>query len=150
MVDRELDHEIAHEHRLLLPPHTRVTPQRRALVRAIAARRGRFTVADVFDEARREEPRLGLATAYRTLELLRQTGSVRPLPGEGRPSYVRCQPGHHHHLVCLECGAVEETDLCAAPPADELRRRHDFVAEAHDLDIYGTCGRCERGERPAT
>lgn len=132
---------------LRLPPGTRATPQRRAVLEAIAAAGGSFTLVELYDRARAAEPRLGLATVYRTVELLRRTGSVRPLPsgepeGRGRPTYVRCHAGHHHHLVCTTCGGVQETSLCAAPSAAELRRRHGFRAEAHQVDIFGTCERC--------
>ena len=125
-----------------LPADVRVTRQRRAVLAAIGAQQGSFTVVELYDRARRDEPSLGLATVYRTVELLRRTGDLRPLAGEGRPAYIRCHPGHHHHLVCSSCGAVEETDLCAAPSADEVRRLHGYEAEAHELDIYGTCARC--------
>ncbi len=127
---------------LALPPQARVTRQRRAVLDAIARRRGSFTVVEVYDRARGQEPRLGLATVYRTVELLRRSGAVRPLPGTDRAAYVRCSPGHHHHLICLTCGSVEETELCGAPSASELRRRHGFAAEAHEVDVYGTCGDC--------
>jgi len=127
---------------LLLPASTRLTPQRRAVLDAIAARRSSFTAVSLFQVARRRNPGLGIATVYRTVELLRQTGSVRPLTGDARPAYVRCEPGHHHHLVCLACGAVEETELCGAPSTAELRRRYGFRAEGHELDVYGTCARC--------
>lgn len=127
---------------LVLPPRARLTPQRRVLIELIAGWAGSFTVVDLFERARRRSPRLGLATAYRTVELLRRSGSVRPLAGEERPAYVRCRPDHHHHLVCTTCGAVEETELCAAPPPSELMRRYGFSAEAHHVDIYGTCVRC--------
>ena len=63
------------------------------------------------------------------------------------PTYVRCRPEHHHHLVCTSCGAVEETELCAAPSEAELRAparlprrraraRHlrHLPARARDLD----------------
>jgi Fur family ferric uptake transcriptional regulator len=126
----------------LLPPRARLTPQRRAVLDAVDSLPGRFTVVELYDRARRSYPRLGLATTYRTIELLKRTGSVRPLAGEDKPAYVRCRPGHHHHLVCLSCGAVEETELCAAPAASELKRRHGFAAEAHEVDIYGLCARC--------
>ena len=129
-------------HGLTLPPRARLTPQRRALVDVIARWQGAFTVMEIYDRARKLEPKLGLATAYRTVDLLRRTGSVRPLPHRDRPTYIRCRPGHHHHLVCLTCGAVEETDLCAAPPPAEVKRKHGFDPEAHELDIYGTCARC--------
>jgi Fur family ferric uptake transcriptional regulator len=119
-----------------------LTPQRRSLLDLIADRDGSFTAVDLFQEARRRAPDLGLATVYRTIELLRRTGSVRPLVGDARPAYVRCDPGHHHHLVCLSCGAVEETDLCGAPSPAVLRRRYGFLAEGHELDVYGTCADC--------
>lgn len=120
----------------------RATPQRVAVVEAIGAIEGAWTAVDVFERARRREPRLGLATVYRTIELLARDGSVRPLAVGERPRYVACRPGHHHHLVCLSCGVVEETELCAAPPAAELERRHGFAAETHEVDFYGRCARC--------
>ena len=119
-----------------------MTPQRRAVLDAVASLQGQFTLVEVYDRARAAEPGLALATVYRTVDLLRRTGSVRPLPTEGKATYVHCHVGHHHHLVCTSCGAVEETSLCAAPSAAKLRRRHGFVAESHDLDIYGRCRRC--------
>ena len=105
---------------LVLPGRARLTPQREALLDLIAERPGSFTA----------------------VELLRRTGSVRPLAGDARPAYVRCEPGHHHHLICLACGAVEETELCGAPSPAELQRRYGFQAEGHELDVYGTCVRC--------
>lgn len=132
---------------LTLPGRTRLTPQRRAVLGAIDGWEGSFTVVEIYDRARRAYPRLALATTYRTIELLRRAGSVRPLPGGRRPAYVRCRAGHHHHLICLACGAVEETELCAAPRPSELKRRYGFAPEFHEVDIYGTCARC-REPRP--
>ncbi len=127
--------------RLELPARARSTPQRRAVLEAIERQRRTFTVVDVYDRARKHAPGLGLATVYRTVELLRRSGVVRRLPGD-EATYVRCRPGHHHHLVCLSCGSVEETELCAAPPAAEIEQKHGFAAQTHELDIYGTCAAC--------
>jgi Fur family ferric uptake transcriptional regulator len=110
------------------------------VLEAVEAASGGFTPLALYDRVRRSHPRIGLATVYRTVELLRRAGAVRRLPGSD--AYVRCRPGHHHHLVCLTCGTVEDTELCAAPPAAEVKRRHGFEPERHDLDIYGTCARC--------
>ena len=120
----------------------RLTPQRKALLDAIADWEGSFTVTDLFERARRRSPHLGLATTYRTVDLLRQSGSVRALAGDQVAAYVRCGPEHHHHLVCLECGAVEDTDECPLPSPAELRRRYGFAPKSHELEIYGTCRRC--------
>ncbi len=125
-----------------LPLGVRATAQRRAVARAVTEATGSFTVAELHERARRFEPRLGLATTYRTVELLRAGGALHPLLGEGRHAYVRCRPEHHHHLVCTTCGGVEETELCAAPSEADLRRSHGFSPAAHELDIYGTCRSC--------
>jgi Fur family transcriptional regulator, ferric uptake regulator len=125
---------------LEFPPGVRLTAQRRAVIRAVGDATTSFTVLELHERARKTVP--GLATTYRTIELLRASGAVHPLLGEGRHSYVRCHPAHHHHLVCTTCGAVEETELCAAPSEADLRRAHGFRPAAHELDIYGTCRSC--------
>jgi Fur family ferric uptake transcriptional regulator len=127
---------------IALPPHVRMTRQRSAVIDAIRAGRGGFTAVELYDAARRREPGLSLATVYRTIDLLRRADAVRPVAGSERGEYVRCSPGHHHHLICLTCGSVEETELCAAPPAAELRRRHGFTPSSHEVDVYGTCAAC--------
>lgn len=133
---------VANVPELELPADVRLTPQRSAVLDAVERQRGSFTVVEVYDRAREREPSLGLATVYRTIELLRATGSIRQFAGAGEGAYVRCHTGHHHHLVCLSCGAVEDTELCGAPSATTLARRHGFKAESHELDVYGTCRRC--------
>jgi Fur family transcriptional regulator, ferric uptake regulator len=120
---------------LELPADVRLTPQRRAILDAIERTPGTFTVA----ELQATLGGVGTATVYRTLELLRESGSLRRL---GEAAYVRCHPGHHHHLVCVSCGGVEETELCAAPSSRELKKRYGFAAEWHEFDVYGTCKRC--------
>ncbi len=128
-----------------LPAGARSTQQRQVILDLVGAWRGSFTVQELHERARRREPGLGLATTYRTVELLRRSGEVHPLhpaPGGGRPTYVRCGPTHHHHLVCTSCGSVEDTALCAAPAEDEVERVHGFRPSTHELDIYGTCRRC--------
>jgi Fur family ferric uptake transcriptional regulator len=125
-----------------LPTGIRSTAQRRALLDAIAQWRGAFTALELFERTRETEPNLGLATTYRTVELLKESGAIRALAGREPRTYVRCHTGHHHHLVCVTCGSVEDTELCAAPSNDELVARHGFAAEKHELDIYGTCASC--------
>ena len=125
----------------MLPTQLRMTPQRRAVVSAIGEGHRTFTASELHTRARRAHPQIGLATVYRTLDLLLEAGAIRHVAGT-TATYMRCAPGHHHHLVCVECGNVEETELCAAPSPAELERRHGFRAEAHELEIYGTCARC--------
>lgn len=125
-----------------LPPGLRLTAQRRVLLELVDHAGGGFTAAELHERARGRDPRIGLATTYRTLELLRAAGAVKVLSAAGRAVYVRCHEGHHHHLVCTSCGSVEETELCGAPSPEEIAGRHGFAVAAHELDLYGTCRRC--------
>jgi Fur family transcriptional regulator, ferric uptake regulator len=127
---------------LELPDRVRLTSQRKVVLDAVADWKGSFTVADLYERARKRSPQLGLATTYRTVYLLRQSGSVRALAGDQVAAYVRCGPEHHHHLVCLSCGAVEDTEVCPLPTAAELERRYGFSPQSHELEIYGTCRSC--------
>lgn len=125
-----------------LPAGSRRTAQRDVLLELVAQAERSFTALELFERARRISPRVGLATVYRTLELLQRAGAVRTLRRDGETTYLRCAPDHHHHLVCSSCGLVEETELCAAPSPALLKRRYGFTAESHELEIYGTCARC--------
>ena len=127
---------------LALPDHVRMTAPRRAVLKLVGDWRGSFAVAELHARARDLHPRLGLATTYRTVELLRKHGAVRRLAVGGHV-YIRCSSTHHHHLICTSCGGVEETELCAVPADAELQRLHGFRADAHDLDIFGTCRSCD-------
>ena len=117
---------------------TRSTRQRRLLTEHVESRRHAFTAEELWSDARASAP-VSLATVYRTLALLEREEKVRRLD---RGRFIACEPGHHHHLVCISCGSVEETELCAAPAVAEVRKRHGFVVQRHDADFYGVCERC--------
>ena len=116
----------------------RNTRQRALLTGLISHQQHAFTAEQLCTAARESGP-VGLATVYRTLALLESDGYVRRLD---RGRFIACEPGHHHHLVCVSCGAVEETELCAAPPVTEVRKRHGFVVQHHEADLYGVCENC--------
>jgi Fur family ferric uptake transcriptional regulator len=90
--------------------------------------------------------RIGLATVYRALGRMADNGDVDVLVGpEGEALYRRCSSGHHHHLVCRQCGATVEVD----GPAVESWTRSVAAAEgftevSHTLEIFGLCARCSQ------
>jgi Fur family transcriptional regulator, ferric uptake regulator len=117
---------------------TRSTRQRRLLTELVESRHHAFTAEELWADARGSAP-VSLATVYRTLALLEGEEKMRRLD---RGRFIACEPGHHHHLVCVSCGSVEETELCAAPAVAEVRERYGFVVQRHDADLYGVCERC--------
>lgn len=128
----------------------RLTGPRRGIAALIGDRHGHFTAADLVTEAEARGIPAGRATVFRTLELLVERGLVErlDLPSGGH-AYVRCEPRHHHHVVCGGCGrSVEVPDCDLRAVADEVARRTGYRIDRHRLELYGTCPECA-GDEPA-
>ena len=129
----------------------RITPQRRAVIDVVASARERMTPAEIYRRARRHHAGVGLATVYRTLELLSRLGLVERLhEPEGCQSYVadRAAGTHHHHVVCSQCGRVAEIPACDL--GEHLRlvaEQTGFEIDAHWLELRGLCADCRAGRR---
>jgi Fur family ferric uptake transcriptional regulator len=121
----------------------RVTPSRRAVIAAILAQPGHFTVEDLLVRCRDA----GRATVFRTIRLLTELGVVcRVLLEDGSKHYMVSQRGHHHHLVCTSCGRVEDLDQCAiADVLRDLSQATGYQVEGHWLELYGRCAECRAG-----
>lgn len=120
------------------------TAARRAIAAAIARERRSFTAREVYDRLRVSRP-VGLTTVYRTLALLLGDGSVREAGRRhGETLYATCElTGHHHHLICEECGAVVGSDVCHCEALEsDLNARHGFVLRASESNYYGLCAAC--------
>jgi len=125
----------------------RLTGPRRELAALISRRQGHFTAADLLNDAEDRNLGIGRATVFRLLELLADQNLVErvDLP-DGRHAYVPCEPSHHHHLVCVSCGAISEVDDCGIDAVTaEAARRSGFEIQSHRLELFGRCPRCQRG-----
>src|SRR5436309_6756270 len=123
----------------------RSTRPRQAVVAVLERERDRqLTAQDLHRRALALEPRIGLATVYRTLATLERDGTVEVISQEaGESAYRLCSSGHHHHLVCTGCGAVVEIQECDLEPlARRLSRRHGFRVDDHDVTLRGRCAKC--------
>ncbi|MEX0683013.1 MAG: Fur family transcriptional regulator [Dehalococcoidia bacterium] len=118
----------------------RITPSRRAVIAAILQQQKQFTADDLATRCRGA----GRATFFRTLRLLTDLGVVcRVLMEDGSPRYLVSRRGHHHHLVCTECGAVQDLDQCAVAGAlREVADASGYEIEGHWLELYGRCASC--------
>lgn len=126
----------------------RYTRGRRALVELLASAEGPLTVPEIVAS----DPSLAQSSAYRSLAALNDAGVVhRIVTGDDHGHFELAESltgDHHHHLVCSNCGAVEDFTVPAelessidALAADTLSR-HEFTVEGHSLDLMGTCSIC--------
>jgi Fe2+ or Zn2+ uptake regulation protein len=125
----------------------RYTANRRAIVEALAAQPAPATLPALL-QAR---PGLSQSSTYRNLAALAEAGVVRRVVAVGEHAHYELAEdltGHHHHLVCVTCGAIEDVTLDASL---ERRLEQAFAAAAeargfalggHSIDIEGRCRAC--------
>lgn len=133
-------------------PARRSTPARRAVFVVLERERGRhLTAQQVHREAEALRPGIGLATVYRTLSAMAGDGVVDVVSTDEREAAYRlCSAGHHHHLVCAQCGAVIEIGGCDVEAVERrLARRYHFRITEHALTFRGVCAACQRRGRPS-
>ncbi len=107
------------------------------------------TAQEIHDELRRSGDPVGLATVYRTLQGLADAAEVDVLrTTDGQTAYRACSTGHHHHLVCRQCGRTVEL---AAPEVEAWSRRvaaeQGFTEVDHQVELTGRCAQCAASGR---
>jgi Fur family ferric uptake transcriptional regulator len=127
--------------------HQRLTPNREGIVEVLVATSRPLTIPEVLDA------RAGLAqsSVYRNLVVLEQAGVVRRIvtnDGFARFELAEDLVGHHHHLICSSCGAVEDVppnarlEQSLRHAVDQVAQSTGFRTQAHRVDLVGLCKRC--------
>lgn len=127
----------------------RFTRGRRTIVEALGRSDGPRSAGDLADEPNIDVP---LSSIYRSLVVLESAGVVVPhYSSKGITRYELSEwiSGHHHHLLCVHCGQVEDIDVTPDVEVklekivDQVGSDTGFVAQNHALEIEGTCSRCQ-------
>ena len=124
----------------------RLTPQRIMILSAIENSDDHISAEEIYAQVVAKYPNVNISTVYRTLELLKRLGLVTETDlGEGRVRYHPVGKGHHHHLVCQECGAIIDLDESVLSSVkDVLLREYGFIANLKHLAIFGRCVNCSK------
>jgi len=118
---------------------------RRVVIELLAREGGCLDAQAVFDRLREQGQRVGMATVYRTLDLLAEQGFAQRIDlGSGAACYEPVLPGcRHHHLVCTSCGRVE---VFASRTVDdalaEAEKQSGYTVSARDVVLRGICRDC--------
>jgi len=124
----------------------RLSAPRAAVVDTLATLGCSVTAKEIADRLREQGDDIGVASIYRTLDLLDRLRLARRVDAaEGVARYEPIDPSgdHHHHLVCQSCGEVtafEDGELEQA--IEQLSRRVDYAIDAHDVTLRGECPGC--------
>lgn len=140
-LDREVEKRLS-DHEI------RYTRGRRVVVSALAGADGPRSAAELHSEIGQTVP---LSSLYRSLTILEEAGVVTPHHGARsltRYELAEWLAGHHHHLVCIVCGLVEDIEIPGEREAevrglvDDLSAAASFAPVNHALEIEGRCVRC--------
>ena len=126
----------------------RYTDGRRRLVEALAVSGQPVTLPDIVAAA----PDLAPSSVYRNLEVLERCGAVNRISTGGDHAHFElAEPllSHHHHVVCVQCGTIEDVHLddeveeLLDRSLAEAAGRVGFTPTRHSLDLHGRCKDCE-------
>jgi len=139
---------IEHAEAALRAAGHRSSGPRSAVLELIGHQECVLSAREIADELRDGGRRVGVATVYRTLELLEGMRLLQRLDvGDGSARYEPALPGgeHHHHLICDRCGRVTPFDDPRLERAiEDLGRRLDYSVGDHDVILRGECPQCAR------
>ncbi|HWR09407.1 Fur family transcriptional regulator [Sporomusa sp.] len=126
----------------------KLTPQRQIILQVFVDNRDKHLSAeDVHNIVRQQSNDIGLATVYRTLELLSELDILQKMDfGDGRSRYEineTSTPHHHHHLICLSCAKVIEFEGDLLEDLETvIARNSNFTIVDHQVKFYGYCQEC--------
>ncbi len=127
----------------MIKRQSRKTKQRDALAEVLERAERPLSIDELFEAASKQIKGLGVATVYRTIGSLLDSGQVEAVEIPGEPTrYERSDKGHHHHFQCERCDRVFDVGGCL----DNLRAMvpPKFRVREHALTLYGLCATCAR------
>lgn len=117
----------------------RMTEQRRVIARVLEESTDHPDVEELYLRSTAVDPRISIATVYRTVKLFEESGIIERLEfGDGRARYEDAERDHHDHLIDLNSGEVIEF---VEPEIEELQeriaRKLGYRLKGHRLELYG-------------
>ena len=125
-------------------PKRRNTRQKDAVRQALGETKGFVSAQQLHLLLQNLGSSIGLATVYRALTDLTESGDADSLQSkDGSVLYRACTPAHHHHLICRDCGKTVEIEAHQVEKwADQVAQSHGFTQPSHNIDIFGICTAC--------
>ncbi|WP_368644876.1 Fur family transcriptional regulator [Alkalibacterium putridalgicola] len=126
----------------------KLTPQRELTVEVLLEKeKDHLSAEEVYLLVKSKNAGIGLATVYRTLEILTELQIINKLTfQDGIARYDLNMNGgkhQHHHLLCLKCGKIEEVKNDMLLEIEmEIEKEYHFIVKDHRLTFHGICSNC--------
>ncbi|WP_028845506.1 Fur family transcriptional regulator [Thermodesulfovibrio thiophilus] len=130
------------------------TQTRQAIIEVLSSKNGHLSAEEIFLEVKKLLPGIGLATVYRTLELLTEMGIIRKYDfkdGRSRYEFIKGKEKvEHYHLICRICGKIIDYEIDHEKQQNPLKELKDilyakckFTIERSDIQFWGICDKCK-------
>lgn len=123
------------------------TAQRDDIARVFFQAQRHISIDELYREVKRVNPRIGYATVYRTMKLLKENDlATESHFHDGEARYESAlEARHHDHLICEGCGKIDEfSESKIEALQGEVARRFGFRISGHKLELYGLCRACQK------
>lgn len=118
--------------------------QRDALLTLLKSVKNHPTADWLYEELKKEFPRISLATVYRNLNLLADDGQIVRLECSDGREHFDGNPEKHYHFICRNCSTILDISVNIEKPLSELVKEKDSLSiEDHALFFFGLCGECQ-------
>ncbi len=128
----------------------KLTSQRRLILKTLIENINEHPSAEeIYQLVRKQNPHIGLATVYRSLELLCELGILHELNFDNNCRRYELEQGdkHHHHLICLKCRKIVEfNDDMLKNLEDHIQSQYEFDVVDHRIKFYGYCADCRKAQ----
>ena len=152
MITENIEYDVLLEQfkKILKESGLKYTRQREIVLKILYHSDTHFTPDALYMEVKRREPSLnvGIATVYRTLNLLEESGMVTSLSfGTAGKKFELANKPHHDHLICKNCGKIVEFENSIIERQQALiAKEHKFKLTGHLMQLYGICEACNQGK----
>jgi len=126
---------------LLKEKGLKVTPQRIAIVDLLKSY-GHLSISKMYELIKEKFPSISLATIYKNLNAMVDNGFVNEVKIIGQDSRYELAKASHSHVVCKECGVMEDIMLDDSDIKDEAKKLSKFDIQSSSITFYGICQKC--------
>ena len=122
--------------------------QRESIKKFLMTRTDHPTAEMIYENLRKEYPKISLGTVYRNLSLLSDIGEIQTISTGVGPDRFDGNAKPHYHFICKHCGQVIDLKMQGLEHIN-LLAQHEFpgIIEGHSVFFYGSCEECMRQEK---
>ncbi len=126
----------------------RMTHQREVILQELKKNNNHPSADELYERVKKKLPRISLATVYRNLEILSETGAINKIEISGRQKRFDWMLDNHNHIYCVQCHRVDNIDMAtteksALPPAES----RGYQVAGCRVEFFGYCPDCQKKQK---